>query len=104
MIDIPFNIWDDYWDDGYVPAGQVQETHGYIEEYDELTEKQKIPIIKLIYDYIKTLDMPGVKVEIAGTDINFTHLTHEDRHRLLMCLDSSGLKYNNIPIHFYSES
>lgn len=102
---IPFNIWDDYWDDGYVPAGKVQETHGYIEEYDTLTDKQKVPIIKVIYDYIvNNLDMTGVKVEISGIDIHFTNLTHVRREYMMEKLEKCKLKYNGVPIHFYSES
>jgi len=104
MDKIPFNVWDDYWDDGFVPAGHWQETHGYIEEYDELTEEQKVPIIKLIYDFIMTLDMGNVEVKVMENSIHFKHLTHEGRYRLMASLDSSGLKYEGIPIVFYSES
>lgn len=102
---IPFNIWDDYWDDGYVPKGKVQETYGYIEEYNTLTDEDKFPIVKLIYEYImKELDMNGVKVELKGININFTNLTHVRREYMMEKLKKCGLEYNGTPIAFYSES
>ncbi len=102
---IPFNIWDDYWDDGYVPQGKVQETYGYIEEYDTLTDEDKVPIVKFIYEYItKELDLTGVKVELAGTNINFTNLTHARREYMMERLKNCKLQYNGMPIKFYSES
>ena len=29
---ICINIWDDFYEDGYVPEGEIQETYGYVEE------------------------------------------------------------------------
>lgn len=104
MDNIPFNIWDDYYDDGFVPQGEIQETHGYIEEYDILTKEQKAAIIKVIYDYIINFDMKEVEVSSIDNAIYFKHLTHENRHRLLATLVGSKLKFNGIPIMFYSES
>ncbi len=101
---IPFNIWDDYHDDGYVPEGDTQKTYGYVEEYDDITEDEKELISEVIYNYIKTLDMTGVVFKKAGEDIDFEHLTHERREKLIKELQSSGLQFNGIPINFYSES
>ena len=102
---IPFNIWDDYWDDGYVPKGKIQETHGYIEEYDSLTDDDKRPIIKVIYNYIKKeLDMTGVTMTLGDTEIGFKNLTHARREYMMERLKDCGLKYKDTPIDFYSES
>lgn len=100
---IPFNIWDDYYDDGYVPIGEIQETYGFVEEYDRFSEEEKENIIKVIYDYIVSLGM-DFEVELSGTNIDFKHMTHKQRERLLKILDESGLRYNGINIDFYSES
>lgn len=105
MKDIGYNIWDDYYDDGFVPQGEVQETHGYVEEFDVLTEKDKSAIGDLIHAFLLTLDLTGVEVTKGGNgDIRFKHMTHERREKLVKELKASGLKYNDTPIKFYSES
>jgi hypothetical protein len=100
---IPVNIWDDYYDDGFIPKGKIQETHAYIEEYDILDDEAKEPIIKVLYDYIMTLNLEGVIIEY-DCEIYFKHLTHQKREELLEKLEKSNLKYQNIPFEFYSES
>jgi len=40
IIDV--NIWDDYYDDDFVPEGETQETYIYIEEYDVFSEDEKV--------------------------------------------------------------
>jgi hypothetical protein len=104
MKPIPFNIWDDYYDDGYIPEGERQATHGYIEEYDTITDDDKEKMLQVVFNYINTLDMTGVEMEIEGTDLYFTHLTHERRERLVEELEKSNLQYNGRPFSFYSES
>ncbi len=104
MKNIPFNIWDDFYDDGHVPEGESQETHGYVEEYDELTEGQREEIATLIHAHILTLDMSGVEIEMCGDRIEFTHLTHARLERLIAELQGSGLRWHGLPIDFYSES
>jgi hypothetical protein len=102
---IPFNVWDDYWDDGHVPPGDVQQTFGYIEEYEDINDKDKEPIIQFIYDYIKKhIDMTEVKMEILGTQIEFINLTHVKREYMMERLGKSKLQYNGVSIDFYSES
>lgn len=103
--EILFNIWDDYWDDGYVPIGEIQKTYGYIEEYDDIGEEQKEKISKFIFDHLMKMPiLQGVKVELSGEDIDFIGLTHEIREKLLRELSESELKFEGIPINFYSES
>lgn len=105
MKDIGYNIWDDYHDDGFVPQGEIQETHGYVEEFDVLTGDDKNAIGDLIHAFLLTLDLTGVEVKNGGNgDIAFKHLTHERREKLVDELEKSGLKYNDTPINFYSES
>lgn len=105
LKNIGWNIWDDYYDDGFVPQGEVQETHGYVEEFDVLSHEDKTAIGDLILRFIQTLDMTGVEVKHGGHgDISFKHLTHERREKLVTELEQSGLHYNGIPINFYSES
>ncbi len=101
---IYFNIWDDFYDDGFIPEGRCQETHGYIES--DVPDQEVREIIALIYDYISQLEfMTGITVINAGSQIQFFHLTHlKLDHNLLPNLQASGLVYNGKAIHFYSES
>lgn len=99
---IGFNIWDDYYDDGYVPEGEIQETHGYVE--GEQLEQEKGEIAGLVANYIDDLDMTGVEVHFNGDDIDFKHLSHQRRYKLVEELENSGLEYKGNKINFYSES
>lgn len=101
---IPINIWDDYYDDGYVPDGKIQATYAYIEEYDVLTDEDKEPIIQVFYDYLKTLNLEGVELNTDGCLVFFKHLTHRRREKLVEELEQSKLQHEGIPFGFYSES
>ena len=101
---IPYNIWDDYWDDGFAPAGEIQETYAYVEEHNVLTEEQKEAISKFVFDHLQTLDLTGVVVKLRGEDIEFKNLTHVRREKLLAELRAARLVYEGIPFSFYSES
>ena len=68
---IPFNIWDDYYDEDCVPEGEIQETRGYVEEYDKFTDEQKEAATQVIYNYLKTLDLTGVEMQWDGPEIYF---------------------------------
>lgn len=101
---IPVNIWDDYYDDGYVPEGKFQFTHMYIEEYDVLSEEKKEGMMILVLEHLKTLDLTGVEIDEDGVEIYFKHLTHERREKLVVELNNAKLTFNGIPYEFYSES
>jgi len=101
---IPFNIWDDFWDDGCVPEGDVQETYGYIEEYDVLTDEKKQAIVDHIYHCLQRFDLSGVEIEKGDDRIYFKHLTHERLERLLRELRLAELAFEGLPIDVYSES
>lgn len=101
---ISINLWDDYYDDGYVPEGKFQETYMYVEEHDYFTEDMKIEAMGVVLEHLKTLDLDGVEIKNCGSEINFKHLTHVRREQLVKELEVSGLTYNDIPIDIYSES
>ncbi len=102
---IPFNIWDDYYDEDCIPEGEKQVTHGYVELLkDEITEEQRSEIVSLILDNLLTLDLPSVDLENINNRIYFTNLTHKRRYKLIEELELLQLKYHGIPIEFYSES
>ena len=48
---IPINIWDDFFDDGFVPIGETQETYAYIED-DTPLETQKL-YLNMFLQYMK---------------------------------------------------
>ena len=47
----PINIWDDFYDDGYVPEGEKLETYIYVEDSSVSHEKIK-QCLELLLDYI----------------------------------------------------
>ena len=53
---IPINIWDDFYDDGYVPQGKTQNTYIYVEEPDIPLEKQEA-ILQILLEHLKTLSL-----------------------------------------------
>jgi hypothetical protein len=100
---IPFNIWDDY-EDVDVDVINGGDTHGYIEEFDVLTEEQKGEICTNVFNFMKTLDLFGVRTHDSCGEIGFENLSHKRRERLIEELNSANLKYKEIPMKFYSES
>lgn len=100
---IPFNVWDDYWDDC---TGKKQETYGYIES-DEISEAHQERFCLLLANWINAnIALPeGLKVEAMGTTVDFENLTHEFREGTLMPrLQASGFTYEGREVDFYSES
>lgn len=118
---VPVNIWDDYYDDGYVPEGEKQETHIKIDVEEGLIplgHQKKMLIILL--DYMKhNLELNDVifKLHLRDTtkiyptlpksmhsinwDIRVTGLTHKRREKLIEELKVSEI--SNL-YEFYSES
>ncbi len=101
---IPFNIWDDFWDDECVPQGEIQETHGYVEEYDVLDDTQKAAVANLIYRRLQVMNLPGVEMSLLDDEITFKHLTHVRLERLIEELNAAELSYEGVSIRVYSES
>jgi len=125
-ISFPINIWDDYYEDGYVPEGEKQETYMYVET-DEVTLEQKKNILEHILSYINNnLKLNGVKTSLIFYDskikyptlvgseyewclferweVRFENLTHKRLFKLLDELTSANLMVDNTPLNIYSES
>lgn len=128
---IPINIWDDYYEDGYVPKGKIQETYAYVEDYDishELHEKY----LNILFNYIQknlTLNKVDIKLEFHDTkndydsktvekcikeygekfffkrwEIQFKNLTHKRLWKLVDELNEAKLSIDGISFDIYSES
>lgn len=123
---IPINIWDDFYDDGYVPEGEKLETYIYVEDSDMSQEKRK-QCLETLLDYInKNLNTNGIKLwmelyesrkkypNLIGTEYECTFfdrweiklegLTHERLHEWMKVLENADIKVDGIPFHIYSES
>ena len=101
---IPFNIWDDFWDDFCTPVGQIQRTHGYIDEFDVITDEEKGLMVKFLFEKMKNIDLMGATMECGEIDIDFINLTHARLDMLIPELESMDIRYNGRPFIFYSES
>ena len=122
MEKIGINIWDDYYDDGYVPEGEIQETYIYVEEKISLNHQKNIlenilsyiednNIFPKIVDYeIKLYDSKEKYPNLSDDthykryELRLKNFTHELRHKVLKQLKKSKLKYKNKELLFYSES
>lgn len=126
------NIWDDYYDDGFIPKGKKQKTYMYV--YSDINYKG----LKLVLDYNclnfvldymnNTLNLKGIKMylffydslkehpSLKGTEyekysfkrwqINIENLTHKRREKLVNELNKAKIKliFSNISLKFISES
>lgn len=126
--DIPINIWDDFWEDDYVPEGEIQETYAYVEDYDfplDMTKHFLESVLEYMTDYLKIQD-EGIEAKmyfydswekypkLVGTDaecmlfkrweIRFKHLTHKRLDKLVKELSESNFEFEETPFKFYSES
>ena len=121
--EIPINIWDDFYDDGYVPDAEIQETFMYVEsDMYSLEEQHKILRIignALIMYYLPMnvqmkLEFYDSKTKYPNLDeiyqsqrwkIVFKHLTHKQLDKMLTDLQNSDLTYQDgTPFKFYSQS
>jgi len=124
---IPINIWDDFYDDGYVPEGEKLETNIYIETDKISTEKQR-EYLGILLEYInKNLNIEDVKLWIEYYDsrneypdlignpdaenmffdryeIKLEGLTHERLNEWMFILEDIDITVDNIPFYIYSES
>lgn len=122
---IRINIWDDYYEDGYVPDGEVQETYAYVESPDLEKDEEKrclgYVMSYIVNNYLvpDTVEMElvfydaRVRYPTLGTlptnlltrwDLRFAGLTHAARMQLIAELQWKDLAYNGEPIKIYSES
>lgn len=125
ITNIPINIWDDYYDDGFVPEGEIQESTIYVES--KLSSNVQYECLNILLNCINTkfnkkdvtfkitfYDSAKKYPQFVGTEhesmlykrweIKVENLTHKLRHELLELLQNSNLTYENIPFNIYSES
>ena len=103
---IPLNIWDDFYEDGYVPEGKKQETHAYIES-SKISEDDKELLMEAFHGYLIlhfTSELAGVTVGYGGDEIYFTNLTHKKLDAIMDRFDEVELTFGGIPYSIYSES
>lgn len=126
---IPINIWDDFYDDGYVPKGEIQETYIYVED-NELNIDFRKKCLEYLLSYIeyniKFTSKPLPKFymyfydswekypKLIGTEnewmlfkrweIKIENLSHKQLDKLLKDLSNASLLMDGIPFNIYSES
>ena len=126
MTIVQINIWDDYYEDNYVPEGKIQETYAYIEAPELEQDEQKVCLENLMQFIIqqkllpKTVGMAIVFYDSAikypnlvGTEnvsllfkrweLRFKYLTHAFRETLVEGLQGK-LKIFGSTVIIYSES
>lgn len=126
ITDIPINIWDDFYDDGYVPEGEVTKSFVYVEDTDISHDKRK-EYLEIFLEYLNNnLNTDGMKIwlslfegkkkypNLVGTDmeqylydrweIRIEGITHKMLHEWMDTLKDVKLEADNIPFRFYSES
>lgn len=120
------NIWDDFFDDGFLEEGEIQETYAYVE--CDLEVSQCKDVLSLLKDNIESLipsdsplelsvyfyDSAQVYPNLVGTEheqflykrwqLGLKHITHEALENLVPALQKLQLKFNDIPLKIYSES
>lgn len=125
---ILINIWDDFYDDGYVPEGKIQETYIYVEnDKDEVSPEKQKECLEILLKYMTdNLKLDGVKMwlffyvsrdkypNLVGTEhewclfdrweIRVENLTHDRLYDLLQELEKSNLSIDGMPFDIYSES
>lgn len=124
---ININIWDDFYDDGYVPEGEFQETFAYVDDSD-IPNKEAFKILSTLVEYINTNNLlpQNVEMEIKFRDkvieypilvvdkntvwsltkkweINFKYITHEILEKMVEKLKNFP-QINNTKVMIYSES
>lgn len=103
---IHLNIWDDFYEDDYVPEGEKQETHAYIEDYFFSDDEKELLMMcfhgYLVENFKEELD--GVKVIDGGSEIYFENLTHRKLWDIMKKLEAIELTFGGIPYNIYSES
>ena len=131
MKKININIWDDFYEDGYVPENEIQETYAYIEDnnisdeikkecltilFDNIKNKQilsNVDILLEFHDYKNNYKTETVKrcLETYGDDffikrweIKLKNINHKQLDILIEELNNEELMYNSIPFNIYSES
>jgi len=122
---IAFNIWDDYFDDDFVPIAKTQKTdikcvNGLDNEkptkyrykstfryLPNLSVKQLQDVLLFIYNSLpKILSEIGSNaiLKLSKNKIDIENLTHIQRESLVKFLKKNQLNYKGYVLSFFSES
>lgn len=123
---ISINIWDDYFDDGYVPEGEIQETYAYVES--SLDDNDCQQVLSLLKEKIEKLtphtasfsinlhyyDSAKVYPNLIGTEhehflykrwqLEIKYITHTAREYIVNYFQEHSFSYHTTPVVIYSES
>jgi uncharacterized Zn finger protein (UPF0148 family) len=107
---IPINIWNDYYDDGHVPEGEIQSTYIYVEARISIDDSKKY--LEKLLDFMRKKITLGenTKLKMVYNDqmkrwqIDVENLTHERRESILKELRILKLSYGETSYDFYSGS
>lgn len=123
---ISVNIWDDYYEDGYVPEVENQETYAYIES--DLEDEECKNVLILLKEKIEHLtsensdltmslnyyDSAKVYPNLVGTEYEYSlykrwqlemkNITHKTRESIVEALEKEVLEHKGLKIKVYSES
>ena len=79
---ININIWDDFYDDGYIPQGKKQKRYIYVEENEKniTQEKQKECLEVLLKCINENLNVSGVKIwmEYYDSKVKYPEINEVD--------------------------
>ena len=121
---ISINIWDDYYEDGYLPDGETLETFIYVEDTD-FSHEERENFLLFLKEKIDSYNFPiKTKMSIYDTKIKYPNLdfeelnmqhwkrheirvydmTHKIRYELIENLNKENLMIDNKNFYFYSES
>jgi hypothetical protein len=101
---IVLNIWDDYFDDGFVPEGKTQATYIYVESADRLFDAQREVLMWRLKAIINE-HFPALKISDPTNDeLHIENLTHIVRIALKKKLSQLKIVYEDVPLLFISES
>lgn len=124
---IPIIIWDDFYEDEYVPEGTKQETYIYVEDSEIPLEKRKEYLEKFL-DYINNnLNTENIKIWLElfesrkkypnlvcnpdaeklffdRWEIKVEGLSHKRLNEWMEKLEQTSIEVDGIPFSIYSES
>ncbi len=120
-MEVDINIWDDYYEDGYVPEGKTQKTYMYVESDATLLQQQEC--LFRLRDYLKEKyssidfelkmrdsrkDYPNMNwVELGMSpiirwEIKAKNISHKQREQIVA--NEEDLVIQNYEYRIYSES
>lgn len=127
MLDkVDVNIWDDYYEDDYIPEGENQETYIYVEDTSISHEHRKKYLEYLMFYLKMHMGINDLKMwmnwydskkkypNLVGEEYETMHfqrweiriegLTHRKREEIVKQLQKEPLTLNGLLFNVYSES